>query len=67
MQNNIGTEHLSQVFMTNPYHYEYYEYKVDVNVSTVGTARFGEVGLVNKMRGSVPGASHFIESLPSYE
>lgn len=40
---------------------------MDVNVSTVATERFGEVGIVNKMRGTIPGASHFVESIPSYE
>jgi len=37
MQENVKTEHLSQIFTDNPYKYDYYNFIIGVNVSTLST------------------------------
>ena len=64
MQENVGTEHFSQIFQDNPYNYTYYNFSFDVNVSTVGTDQFGDEGIVNYISGTVPGSSHTTSSVP---
>jgi hypothetical protein len=34
MNQNIKTEHLSKIFQSNPYSYDYYNYKIDVDTSS---------------------------------
>lgn len=61
MQTNAQSEHLSQIYGTSPYNYTYYSnFSMLVDVSTIDVNKFGEKGIVNKMKGTIAGASHFV-------
>ena len=64
MQENVQKEHVSHIFQDNPYEYAYYDYKFDVNVSTIGVKQYGEFGVINYIYATVPGSSHAASSPP---
>jgi hypothetical protein len=65
-QENVQTEHLSQIYPDNPYIYTFKDMKMNINVSTLQTQKVGETGLLNMIKGTVTGGSHFPSSIPPY-
>jgi len=63
----VETQHLSQLYPENPYVYDYYNYSLSINVSTVDAQKFKEEGVANKIKGTVSGASKFPTTSPNYE
>lgn len=64
---NIKDEHLSQVYETNPYSYDYYGFKININVSTTQATKFGGNGVKNEMLGTIANTTHIPTSSPAYE
>ncbi len=55
---NAKDEHLSQIYETNPYIYQYFGgVNISIDVSTVMFSRFGETGLENGLSGKLEGTS----------
>jgi hypothetical protein len=58
---------LSKIYEKNPYEYDYYGFKINVNVSTIQASKFGEHGVMNGMSGTIPGTTKAAAYPPSYD
>lgn len=64
---NTKDEHLSQTYPTNPYAYNYYDYIINVNVSTVQANKFNDTGVENQVAGTISTTTHVAVAPPAYE
>lgn len=64
---NAKGEHLSKIYEKNPYEYDYYGYKVNINVSTINAIKFGTKGVENRISGTIAGTKKSAEAPPAYE
>ena len=65
LQDNARNEHLSKIYATNPYLYDYYKFPVSINVSTLRADRYNHSGIVNAMSGAIAGTTHLAPTTPA--
>lgn len=67
MNDNIKIEHLSKIFNSNPYTYDYYNYKIDVSTSSTTVTVAQNTDVINGISGAIKDATHCSGFVPNFD
>lgn len=66
MNQNTKTEHLSKIFEGNPYSYDYYHYKIDVDTSSNSVQIASANDVINGISATINGTTHCSNFAPTF-